>query len=136
MKVIISRTYGKMETISSFYIMEGEQLPFKCKAIELPDNGNQHKVSCIPEGIYDVVKWFSPSKGKCFHILNVPDRDNILIHSGNYATGKQVDTLGCILPGKTLIDINGDGNLDVTDSRTTMDQLLTILPDKFKLHIL
>lgn len=136
MKAIISRTYGASETIGSFFAMNGEGLVYRCKTIELPDLGNQKNFSCIPEGIYDVEKIISPNKNECFHVLNVPNRDSILIHKGNYAAGYHVDTLGCILPGSRFEDVNSDGNLDVVESGKTMNDLLTLLPDKFKLIII
>lgn len=135
MKMILSRTYGPLETRSTLFVMSGQEVAYRCKSIELPDLNNQKKFSCIPEGIYDVVKHNSPKHGNCFHVLNVPDRDNILIHKGNYASGKQVDTLGCILPGEYFEDINNDGNIDVGGSTRAMHNLLSILPDKFKLII-
>ena len=136
MKVIISRTYGKFETRGSLFVMTGELIKFRCKTIELPENGNQKKVSCIPEGIYDVVKYDSPSKGPCFHVQDVPGRSYILIHKGNYAAGTKVDTEGCILPGSHFVDLNEDGYIDVGGSTVTMETLLAILPEKFKLFIL
>lgn len=141
MKVIISRTYTATETLGSLFIMDGYNKIFECKTIELPIitiplKLNSIKTNCIPEGEYEVIKTFSPTKGRCFHILNIPNRTNILIHVGNYATGKQVDTEGCILPGSKFKDINGDGNLDVIESANTMKALLGILPNKFKLYIL
>ena len=136
MKAIISRTYNASETIGSMFVMNGEEKLFACKTIELPDLGNQPNCSCIPEGTYDVVKWVSPSKGRCFKLLQVPARSNILIHSGNYAAGLHPDTLGCILPGKYFSDINEDRFVDVVESWATMKRLLNVLPDKFKLYIL
>lgn len=135
MKVAIFRTYGPLETRSSLFVMSGQEVSHRCKTIELPDLGNQKNFSCIPEGIYDVVKYNSPKHGDCFRVLNVPDRDNILIHKGNYAAGKHVDTLGCILPGEYFEDINNDGNIDVGGSSQAMKALLEILPKKFKLII-
>lgn len=132
MKTILSRTYNRNETLGTLMVMDGEHPLFKCKTIELPDLGNQPNCSCIPEGVYDVVKHVSPRHGKCFAVLNVPGRTDILIHKGNYTT----DTLGCILPGAGFCDLNNDGNIDVFDSTKTMDQLLGLLPDKFKLYIL
>jgi hypothetical protein len=136
MKCILSRTYNDNETPGSFIIMDGERSVWSCKSIELPYNGNQRNTSCIPEGVYNVVRHVSPTKGKCFHVLDVPGRDNILIHVGNYAAGKRVDTLGCILPGIGFKDINNDGNIDVFSSKVAMDKLLEILPDSFQLHII
>jgi len=136
MKVIISRTYNKNETISSLMVMDGERPVFSCKDIELPWNGNQHNTSCIPEGKYTVVSHISPTKGRCFHVLDVPGRTNILIHTGNYAAGHQIDTLGCILPGAGFEDINNDGNIDVYNSKVTMTKLLEVLPESFEMHVI
>jgi hypothetical protein len=136
MKAIISRTYNSNETLGTLMVMEGERPMFQCKTIELPDNGNQHNTSCIPEGEYKVMKVKRPNGDDAFLIIDVPNRSNILIHKGNYAAGNHVDTLGCILPGKYFADINNDGNLDVVESTATMKELLELLPDKFKIHIL
>lgn len=136
MKSIISRTYQKNETLGTWLVMDGEKLVYKCKCIELPDLGNQHNVSCIPEGAYDVIKENNTERGNYFRVLNVTGRDGILIHKGNYAAGKHVDTEGCILPGAYFTDINNDGYLDVAESGNTMNKLYEILPSKFRLYIL
>jgi hypothetical protein len=136
MKAILSRTYNQNETLGSLLVFSGHEIKYRCKTIELPENGNQHNTSCIPEGVYDVIKMNHPDKGMCFRILNVPNRDGILIHKGNYAAGNHVDTLGCILPGSCFIDLNEDGSLDIAESTKTMNELLAILPQSFKLHIL
>jgi hypothetical protein len=136
MKAILARTYEKNQTIGSIIIFEGRVKKYQCVSIELPDLGNQHDISCIPEGAYDVVKEDNPKRGMVFRVLNVPGRDGILIHKGNYASGNHVDTLGCILPGKFFEDLNQDGNLDVGDSTGAMKDLIEILPNKFKLYII
>jgi hypothetical protein len=104
---------------------------FECFTLELPWKENQRVVSCIPAGDYEVVKRFSETYKNHFHVLNVPDRDWILIHHGNYFT----NTRGCILVGQKLVDINGDGYRDVTDSVNTMKKLNSVLPKKFFLKI-
>ena len=60
-----------------------------------------------------------------------PDTTYILIHHGNYYT----NTRGCILPGDSVADINGDGHRDVTSSKRTMDKLNELLPDEFQMII-
>lgn len=136
MNVILSRTYGVKQTTSSLYIFDGDRSIFNCKAIELPQLGNQHNISCIPEGKYEVHKIISPTKGKCFQVMNVPNRTAILIHIGNYASGVKIDTQGCILVGLRFIDLNQDGNIDVADSTKALSTLLSLLPDTFNLYII
>jgi hypothetical protein len=136
MKATLVRKYNELETQGALYVYEGIDYIFCCKTLELPYKGNQHNISCIPEGAYDVVKITSTKEGNCFQILNVPGREGILIHKGNYATGSQVDTEGCILVGMSFADINTDGQLDVKDSTIALNKLLNILPDSFRLHII
>jgi hypothetical protein len=67
-----------------------------CATLELPWKDNAHGTSCIPEGSYRVVVDWSMSKQKYLpHVLEVPGRDGIRIHTGNTAA----DTQGCILVG-------------------------------------
>lgn len=132
MKAVISRTYGKFETRGSLFVLDGHELLYRCKTLELPSNGNQRNVSCIPEGVYDVVKIESPKRGTVFFVQDVPGRDSILIHVGNYTT----DTQGCIIPGSYFEDLNEDSHIDIAESTKAMKMLLQILPDEFKLHIL
>lgn len=99
--------------------------------MELPYKDNQTNVSRIDEGEYDCVKRNSQKYGDHFHILDVPGRDYILIHIGNYHT----DTRGCLLPGEGLVDIDGDGLRDVTGSGSTMRMLNEIMDEQFKLII-
>ena len=102
------------------------------QTLELAWKKNAKQISCIPKGVYKVRKRTSAKYGEHFHILNVPNRDFILLHHGNYHT----DILGCILPGKGLADINKDGRLDVTGSRQAMKELLSTLPKEFELEII
>lgn len=137
MEVLIKRQYNENETLGSLSVTDEKGVVvFECKTIELPNKGNQKQISCIPEGEYECHKVVSPSKGKCFSVENVSGRSAILIHKGNYATGKKVDTQGCILPGMRHADANGDGNIDVVESTIAMDKLLKILPNKFDLKII
>jgi hypothetical protein len=101
----------------------GQKL-FSCFTMELPWRNNERKVSCIPPGRYQVVHRKSPKYGDHFHILNVPNRDLILIHQANYARQLQ----GCIGVGKNRMDIDRDGKTDITDSVATMKKLLELIP--------
>ena len=104
---------------------------WECRTLELPDKGNQNRISCIPEGEYEVVKRTSPGRGEHFHIKDVEGRTWILIHSANYVE----QLLGCIAVGLHHTDINGDGWRDVNRSKQTMKDLNRELPDSFKLKI-
>ena len=133
MKVIIDRlNEGEKQTESLLTVLnEKEETIFNCYTLELPWNDNKKQVSCIPKGEYNVEKRQSTKYKNHFHVLDVPNRSYILIHQGNY----NWHTKGCILVGKTLTDINGDGLRDVTSSVATMNKLNKILPNYFKLEI-
>jgi hypothetical protein len=136
MKVVISRKYSKLETQGSLFVLLGYELLFSCKTLELPDLGNQVNCSCIPAGCYQVIKYDWVNHGLVFWVQNVPGRTDILIHAGNYAAGVKIDTKGCILVGSGFEDINGDGSIDIIETRKTLDRLISILPDEFQLIII
>ncbi len=136
MKLLLSRAYQKNETLSSAFVLAGQEVKYRCKVIELPNLGNQHNISCIPEGTYDCVKENHPTKGMVFRVLNVPGRDGILIHKGNFVNGNKRDSLGCLIPGEYFDDINKDGFLDIGGSTKALTALMEILPDKFQIVII
>ena len=105
---------------------------FMCKVLELPDLGNQRNISCIPEGLYKAKKRISPGKGyEVIEYINVPNRTYIQLHHGNYT--RQI--LGCQLPGKDFIDLDGDGIPDITNTKATLDELLSMLPQTFMIEV-
>lgn len=106
---------------------------FTCRTLELPWKENQRKISCIPPGEYMVVKRQAHELRKYnhFHVKDVPGRDYILIHTGNY----NKHTHGCILVGEGYKDINADGLPDLKNSTVTLKMLYAIMPQKFKLTI-
>lgn len=133
-EVKITRTsHEAKQTLGELEVFFKGTSVFKCKTLELPWKNNASRISCIPAGTYDVIGRNSPKYGSHFHVLNVPGRDYILIHAGNF----HYEIMGCILPGKAHLDINGDGFRDVTSSKATMKELLNLLPktQKFKLVI-
>src|ERR1700722_7232342 len=64
-------------------------------SIELPWKNNQTGVSCIPEGRYELVKRYNDKFCRHMQVLNVPQRDYILIHPANDALK---ELKGCIAP--------------------------------------
>lgn len=123
-----------VQTLGHLTVFDGLEKIFECSTLELPWKDNKKSVSCIPEGLYWVDKYLSPTKGRgiVFQFSNVPSRSNVQIHKGNYFT----EILGCILLGAGFTDINKDGYLDVYSSGRTMDKLLELMPDKFTVKII
>lgn len=123
----------KKQTIGTLFVLDGRRCKiYNCFTMELPWKHNQKRISRIPCGTYNVIKHRSRRFGSCFWVLQVPHRSEILIHAGNY----NKDTLGCILPGKALKDINNDGIIDVSSSRSALNELLEIMPPKFTLTVI
>ena len=130
--MIVRRNNNSTKQITShMLVFEQENLMYHCYALELVWKNNYRRISCIPAGIYNVDKRHTDKYGDHFYVTDVPNRDFILIHAGNYHT----DIQGCILPGLLLQDINHDGELDTASSRAAMQDLLGIMPTTFKLKI-
>ncbi|RWX00919.1 DUF5675 family protein [Flavobacterium cerinum] len=133
MKAVLIR--GKSDTKQTLGSLELKDATgttvFTCKTLELDWENNKTQKSCIPTGNYKVTARKSPKYGSHFLVNDVPHRDTILIHQGNYHT----EILGCILVGASHTDINKDGFKDVTSSKATLKKLLTIAPKGFELTI-
>ena len=71
-----------------------------------------------------------------FLLENVPGRSSIEVHAGNYATGKKIDTQGCILVGSAFEDIDINGTLDIIESKKTLNRLMGVLPQEFDIVII
>jgi hypothetical protein len=125
------QTEGVMTIYDDREGCDDSDILFQCYTLELEEDINAKRDDCIPRNTYNVEKRYSTKYKNHFHVLDVPNRSYILIHSGNYHR----HTLGCILVGKTLTDINGDGYRDTTSSKPTMKKLNDILPNTFKLTI-
>lgn len=136
MKAIIIRDKKQLkpdhQTLGKFYLYDDDNNEvFKCETLELPWKNNEISESCVPVGDYSV-KPRTSQKFKNHYILeNTTPRELILIHFGNYHT----DIRGCILVGKKRTDLNGDGCLDITNSRATLEEILKLAPKGFELTI-
>lgn len=101
-----------------------------CVTLELPWNDNRTDESCIPVGAYRVVPYSSERYPNVWHVLDVPGRTHILIHSGNYPS----NTNGCIIPGSQYG--LGDNALAVSSSGAAMQKIRQIVKQEdFILHI-
>jgi hypothetical protein len=122
---LISR-YSKEEdqSIGNMFLLDDNgSVTHAWKSLELPWLNNQKNISCIPEGLYTGVLHRSPKFGLCIWIKDVPGRSEILIHIGNFNR----DILGCVVIGMDILDIDGDGSIDVRDSGDAMDELLAAI---------
>ena len=115
MELLMVREYFLHGTNGVLTVNEG----IVCHTIELPWRGNQHAISCIPEGRYELAKRFSPKLRKHLQVKAVPERDLILIHPYNNA---EKEAQGCIAP---VTVITGEGCGD--NSRVVFDKLISLV---------
>lgn len=91
--------------------------------LEPPWRDNQRDRSCIPAGTYEAVFLPQSDSGKfrnVYELQAVPERSDILIHSGNVVA----DTRGCLLIG--LSRGIQEGQPAVLDSRVALAQLIQL----------
>ena len=91
MQLELIRTYNPEGTNGKIFL-NGRLMMY---SIELPWKENHAGVSCIPEGTYELMKRWSPKFGRHLLIMNVPQRNYILIHPANDALQ---ELKGCIAP--------------------------------------
>ena len=112
--LLIRDTFTEESTIGELFI-NGERI---CDTLENPWLDNQRTISCIPEGEYPVrLRTARESATRDYlHLLiqDVPNRDFILVHRGNFPS----QTKGCVLVGL------GTQQNVVNNSRLAMDLLI------------
>ena len=110
-------------------LLDGEK--HLCFTLEEPWRDNANGISCIPSGLYQVVRhgWEGEKVQKPFtwRLLHVPGRSGILIHVGNTLK----DTEGCILVGLKYKEDYG-----LLQSQKAMDMLRETLPESFDLMVM
>lgn len=90
--------YSDKETLGML-IFKANNVTFTWNILELPWKNNKNKVSCIPEGSYDIFIDTSYKNGlkehnyKVVELKGVPERSQIQFHIGNYPKNSH----GCIL---------------------------------------
>ena len=112
---------------------------FFCFTLELPWKENKKNVSCIPPGKYYCELINSSRFGRVYHVKDVSDRTNILIHAGNFAgdvsKGLKSDVEGCILLGDDFGILNGQNA--ISNSKKTLNKFMSEIKNKrFKLEII
>jgi hypothetical protein len=121
-KVLLTRTEtGDFGTFGSLLTDNG----FYCRSGELPWRDNQSNFSCIPAGVYTCTWRLSAGHGYCYHVEGVTGRCGIEIHAANFmgdvSKGLKCELLGCIAPGFSVGDI--DGQRAVLASRKALTRL-------------
>ncbi|MFC4722236.1 DUF5675 family protein [Geojedonia litorea] len=130
MELVLERAYFKEGTngtlFCSYGLFNAPLGRFLCHTIELPWKDNKRTVSCIPEGIYEIVPRFSTKFSHHLLVKGVPDRSLILIHPANDAL-KELE--GCIAPVTYLSGL-GTG----TQSKTALQKLLSLVHQAQERH--
>jgi hypothetical protein len=92
--------YSERGTFGLMTLPDGWQ----CYTVERPWRGNVPRESCIPEGIYGLIRGRYNAGGyDTFELVNVPGRSLIKIHKANLPE----DLEGCIALGKTIGFLGG-----------------------------
>lgn len=105
---------------------------------------SENEAGCIPEGIYKVrrrdPKIFASAHFKDnWEILDVPHKEGVVFHSGNY----WFESKSCILTGTEIIDMNpkNQPNFDknkkwyASQSRDALKNFTNLMPSEFELKI-
>lgn len=114
MELELNRTYAPKGTNGDIFL-QGKKV---CSTIELPWKQNESRISCIPEGEYELKKRYSLKFGWHMHVTGVKGRHWILLHAANDA---QKELKGCIAPVSSLA---GEGK--GIGSRVALAKLITI----------
>ncbi|MFZ7121799.1 MAG: DUF5675 family protein [Eubacteriaceae bacterium] len=120
---ILKRTYKEDRTIGEFTLFDGNYELARFYTLERAWLDNKKNESCIPEGTYKVIPNNTKAHPDSFRLPDVPGRSGILIHSGNY----YYHSLGCILLGSNLVDLDKDGKPDISNSKKAMDKLYKLV---------
>jgi hypothetical protein len=115
MELELIRTYQPAATNGKIFYQDRLMM----YTIELPWKDNHTRVSCIPEGRYELVKRWTPKFNRHLQVLNVPKRNAILIHPANDALH---ELKGCIAPVSIIIGA-GMG----LRSRVAMETLVSLV---------
>lgn len=115
MKLTLTRT---QETANcTFGVLHIDDQYF-CVILEPPWLHNERGKSCIPLGTYKGKRHSGPKFGEVWEIMDVPGRDEILVHAGNLPA----DTHGCILVGSVRGIVNNQKG--IINSKATLKDLM------------
>jgi hypothetical protein len=122
MELELIRTYNP-EGTNGHILCKGRLVVY---TIELPWKNNRTRVSCIPEGNYELIKRWSLKFGRHLQVLHVPGRELILMHPANEALR---ELKGCIAP---VLLLTGAGR--GIHSRTALKTLMGLVGGALDRH--
>ena len=128
LELTLNRTYYPEGTNGQINIADKRL----CSSIELPWKANRTQASCIPEGIYELKKRYSPKHGHHLQVINVPGRDLILLHPANDALK---ELKGCIAP-VSLLTGEGKGNSSRIALKKVLDKVFPELEKGNKVFLI
>ena len=100
-----------------------------CVCLEPPDLENLKNKSSIPAQQYVCERYSSPKYPDTFQIMNVPERNYVLFHSGNIVGHTQ----GCILLGQHFGKLKN--NRAVLNSGQTFKNFMKLMGGVEKFHL-
>lgn len=124
MELELIRTYFPNGTNGVLRQAQDDKKGVICYTIELPWLDNKQRVSCIPEGRYELTKRYSRRFGHHLLVNDVTNRSYILIHAYNDALK---ESKGCIAPVSVCTG-EGKGN----NSRLSLKKLFAITYPEFE----
>ena len=127
MELELIRTYFPNGTNGELYY-NGNRI---CFTIELPWLNNEPSVSCIPEGSYELEKYFSEHLGNHLHLKTVASRSLIMIHAANDAIK---ELRGCIAP-VSILTAEGKGLRSMIALRKILDLAYPVLEKNEKVFL-
>jgi hypothetical protein len=116
------KRHSDKQVIGVMNVYKDNLFVFSLATLELCWDNNRTTESCILPDFYIVEHYSSNKYPNAFILKDVKGRTLILIHNGNYYT----NTEGCILVGLTHKDINADGYIDVSQSKTALNKLIAL----------
>jgi len=125
----LKRTYNE-KTTTGFLTLESK---FSIRTLELPYLSNMRNVSCIPEGVYHVIKQSATQERpyNFFRFWSVPNRSGILIHKITYVK----DLKGCIGVGLILLENPENKSVKMLESTTALNKLWLEAEEQFAIKI-
>lgn len=116
---LFRRNQDQTQTLGNCTVLMDNDLPtFASLSLERGWQNNKPMVSCLPIGIYDVVLEWSPKFNKMlWEIKGVPGRSEAKFHSASF----WFNLNGCVALGVRPKHLNSDKYLDLTSSRSTME---------------